>query len=276
MRVWLAVVVAGVVGLQGLTGCAAARRGLGYALVPPEVETRLGAQVAAQVEKQDKVLADPGLQNYVRSVATPLFALAQRSRPEIQFRLTVLDKPGEANAFAAPGGYLYVYSGLLLVAHDEAELAGVLAHEIGHVVARHSANQLAAQYGLELLADMAVGEQAPEIARMASNLGQAGMMARFSRADESQADRLAVRYLAAAGYDPNGLVSLFQVLVTQESGRPTAMQQFLASHPETQDRIRRLQAEVAKSGVQSGERGRERFQLATAALRRTGTKASGK
>jgi predicted Zn-dependent protease len=192
MRSWLLRLLAGMLALQALTGCAAMRQRLGYALVAPEVEANLGAQVAAQVEKQEKALANAAVQEYVRTVATPLVRRAQQDRPEVQFRLTVLDKPGEVNAFAAPGGYLYVYSGLLLAARDEAELAGVLAHEIGHVVARHSANQLAAQYGLELL----------------------------------------------------------------------------ASHPDTQDRIRRIEIQIAKLGATTGERRQERFARATASLRR--------
>jgi predicted Zn-dependent protease len=268
MRSWLLRLLAGMLALQALTGCAAMRQRLGYALVAPEVEANLGAQVAAQVEKQEKVLANAAVQEYVRTVATPLARRAQQDRPEVQFRLTVLDKPGEVNAFAAPGGYLYVYSGLLLAARDEAELAGVLAHEIGHVVARHSANQLAAQYGLELLASMALGENGPELARLAAGMGQAGVMARFSREDEMQADKLAVRYLAATGYDPDGLVSLFKILLTREAGSRTPLEQFLASHPDTQDRIRRIEIQIAKLGATTGERRQERFARATASLRR--------
>lgn len=265
-RSYLTGVLVAVTASGVLSGCAAVRQTLGTALVTPAVEAQLGLRVAAQVEKQERVLANPELQAYVGRVAAPLAARARQDRPDVAFAVTVLDQSGQANAFAVPGGHLYVYTGLLLLAQDEAELAGVLAHEMGHVVARHSANQLAAQYGLELLTSMALGENPPAVARTAANLGQASVMARFSRDDELQADRLAVRYLADAGYDPTALASLFGSLLRQESGaRTTPLEQLLASHPATGDRIRRLQAQTAGKG---GSRRREQFATATAALRR--------
>ncbi|MFA6109668.1 MAG: M48 family metallopeptidase [Candidatus Latescibacterota bacterium] len=120
----------------------------------------------------------------------------------------------------------------------------------------------------QLLAGMLVAQALTGCAAVRQRLGQAGVMARFSRDDELQADRLAVRYLAATGYDPNGLVSLFKVLAVQEAGSRTPLELFLASHPETQDRIRRIETAIAKSGTTSGDRGKERFQRGTASLRR--------
>ena len=125
----------------------------------------------------------------------------------------MLDDPKEINAFAVLGGYLYVYSGLLLIAEDEAEIAGVLAHEIGHIVGRHSANQLAARFGMELLAALALGEDLQLLGQIASQLGSA----RFSRDDEREADTFGVRYAIAAGYDPRGLLRFFEKLKKLEA-----------------------------------------------------------
>ena len=157
---------------------------------------------------------------------------------------------------------------LLLAADDEAELAGVLAHEIGHVVARHSANQLATQYGMEILAGLALGENPNEIAQIASQFGHAGVMARFSRDDEREADEYGVKYLVATGYDPAGLLSFFQKLQKLEGRKQGEVEKLLATHPATQERIRRIEKLIAKSGAQGGDRKREQFVRETALLRR--------
>ena len=249
-------------------GCATVRHRLGTTLITPEVERQLGEQVAAQVEQQEKILDNAAVQDYVRQVAAPLVEQSLRDRPGVDYRITVLDQPDQVNAFAAPGGFLYVYSGLLLAAENEAELAGVLAHEIGHVVARHSANQLATQYGMEILTGLALGEDPAEIARIAAQLGSAGAMARFSRDDERQSDQYAVRYLAATGYDPSGLLTFFQKLQKLEGGKRSQVEKLLATHPATQERISRIEKMIAQSGAEGGKLEKERFLRQTAVLRR--------
>lgn len=251
-----------------LTGCTAVRQQLGQTLITPETEAQLGEQVAAQVEEREKILDDRRVQEYIRQIATPLIEQSLLDRPGVPYRITVLDQPQQVNAFAVPGGHLYVYTGLLLAAADEAELAGVLAHEIGHVVARHSANQLATQYGMEILAGLALGENPNEIAAIASQFGHAGAMARFSRDDEREADEYGVKYLVATGYDPAGLLSFFQKLQKLEGGKRSEVEKLLASHPPTQERIRRIEKLIAKSGARGGDRKREEFVRETASLRR--------
>ena len=144
--------------LATLAGCATVRRELGHALIGDQTEIELGTKLAAQIEAEERVHPDSRLQAYIQRVARPLIAEAQHERPGIRYQIKVIDDPAQINAFAVPGGFLYVYSGLLLVASDEAEVAGVLGHEIGHIVGRHSANQLAAQFGIELLAGLALRE----------------------------------------------------------------------------------------------------------------------
>jgi len=251
-----------------IAGCVSVRQRLGHALISTETEVKLGEQIADQVEAQEKILADPRVQAYVRQVAAPLVRRSLQDRPGITYRITVLDQPDQVNAFAVPGGPLYVYSGLLLAADNEAELAGVLAHEIGHVVARHSANQLASQYGLEILARLALGEDPARIAEIATQLGQAGVMARFSRDDEREADQHGVKYLVAAGYDPRGLSTFFQKLQRMEGGKRSEVEKLLATHPATTERIRRIEKMIASVGQPEGKTERERFMRETASLRK--------
>jgi len=183
----------------------------------------------------------------------------------------VLDNPNQINAFALPAGFLYVYTGLLLAADNEAELAGILAHEIGHVVGRHSANQLATQLGLNILVSLALGENSEELASLAAQAGTSGALARFSRDDEREADAFGVKYTIAAGYDPRGLLTFFEKLKKLEGRRQSGLESLLSSHPATQERIDRIDRMIQKAGNPAGTTRRDRFLEATASLRRTGT-----
>jgi predicted Zn-dependent protease len=215
-----------------------------------------------------KKLANESIQRYVQQIAAPLVQRALKDRPGVEYRFTVLDDPRQINAFAAPGGFLYVYSGLLLAADDEAELAGVRAHEIGHIVGRHSANQLAAQFGIQFLTTIALGEEASqgaaEITQIAAQLGSA----RFSRDDEREADKYGVKYTIDAGYDPEGLLSFFEKLKKLEGGKKSDVDKLLSSHPATDERIRDIEARIVQYQAEGGKKNRERFLRETAALRR--------
>ena len=198
-------------------------------------------------------------------------AIAQQSlqdRPGIVYKATVIDDPKQVNAFAIPGGYVYVYSGLLKAADNEAELAGVMAHEIGHVVGRHSANQLAAQYGIELLTQLALGEEAGKLGEMAAGLAGAGTLARFSRDDEREADEYGFKYMAACGYDPRALLAFFTKLNQLEKSRPSDLEKLFASHPPTPERIERIERMIAKAEVSGGKLEKDKFLKETAPLRR--------
>ena len=246
------------------SGCDTSRRILGYVLVPDETEIELGAQVAAQIEAQQRLHPNRRLQSYVQRVTETLLPPALEDRPGIDYRVKVLDAPREINAFAVLGGYLYVYSGLLLVLEDEAELAGVLAHEIGHIVGRHSANQLAAHFGMELLANLVLGEDLQLLGQIVSYLGSA----RFSRDDEREADAFGVRYAIAAGYDPRGLLRFFERLKELEGRRPSDLEKLFASHPPTGERIRSIERLIDQYGASAGQRYQARFERETAVLRR--------
>ena len=276
------------------SGCVTVRRELGYALISDKTELELGTRLAAQIEQAERVHASAQLQSYVQRVTADLVQAsrahdpdAQRSvsrgrtdgpegseyaqrdahlrdRPGIRYRVKVLDDPQQVNAFAVPGGYLYVYSGLLLVLEDEAELAGVLAHEIGHIVGRHSANQLAARLGMDILTRLALGEDPHRIGQIATQLSSA----RFSRDDEREADAFGVRYAIAAGYDPHGLLRFFTKLKKLKTRRPSDIEKLFASHPPTSERIRRIEHLIDQYGAPEGQRYRTRFVQETAVVRR--------
>lgn len=251
-----------------ITSCATVRRELGYALISDQTEIDLGTKLSAQIEAKEKLHPDSRLQTYIQRVAAPLVNQAQQDRPNIRYRIKVLDDPAQINAFAVPGGFLYVYSGLLLIAEDEAELAGVLAHEIGHIVGRHSANQLAAQFGLEFLAGIALGADPYQLGQMASQLSGA----RFSRDDERQADQYGVKYTIAAAYEPQGLMRFFAKLKKLEVRRRSDLEKLFASHPPTDERIRHIEKLIEKYGAEGGQRHQERFMRETEKLRRVHSK----
>ena len=254
--------VVAVVSVCFLTGCAAVRQTLGLGLVPVETEIKLGRQLAAEIESQQRLLPERMVQEYVVDIARPLVRASRADRSDLRYRITVLDDPEQVNAFALPGGFIYVYSGLLLFARDEAEVAGVLAHEIGHVVGRHSANRLATQMGMSVLLSLALGQAQDELAETAAQLAGQGTLAAFSREDERDADRYGVAYTVAAGYDPRDLVTFFTRLMqaTGEGSRHTSYESLMSSHPATAERIRDVERLIAASGVASGRTEQARFE----------------
>ncbi len=251
-----------------LSACAILREQMGLALVSQETELELGRKLSAQIEKKEKPLADSRIQAYVRQLVAPIAQRSLQDRPGIVYQVTVIDDPKQINAFALPGGYVYVYSGLLKAADNEAELAGVMAHEIGHVVARHSANQLAAQYGMELLTQLALGEDAGQLGEMAASLAGAGAMARFSRDDEREADEYGFKYMTACGYDPRALLTFFTRLEQLEKSRPSDLERLFASHPPTPERVNLIEQMITKAGVSGGKLERDKYQKSVASLKR--------
>jgi predicted Zn-dependent protease len=219
-----------------------------------------GAKAHREVVKEYGVVDDPALQAYVDGVGQKLAAASHRAR--LKWTFTVLDSP-EVNAFALPGGYVYITRGLMAYLESEAELAGVLGHEIGHVTARHGAQQATRQttagIGVGLAAiggallEMATG--VPGVAQAAGSVAQvgaAGLVASYSRDQELQADQLGAEYLVRSRYDPANMVEVIQVLKDQEryaaeaakaAGRTApASPGWLASHPSNDQRLQQIRA----------------------------------
>jgi len=231
------------VSLPLLSGCATNPSKIGgINLVSVDEEKQLGDKLAGEIQKQYKVVNDPEMQAFVNRVGQRLITGVRKV--EFPFTFQVV-KDDSINAFAIPGGHTYVNTGLLKAAGSETEVAAVLAHEVNHVVARHSTKQLTKQYGYEFMAGLLLGNQAGLSKVAADMVGKAGML-HFSREDEAQADYLGVETMYKANYNPEGMVTFFQKLEAAAKENPSKLTAFLSSHPQTPDRIRNIQAEISK------------------------------
>lgn len=224
---------------------------IGEALLPVSEEVRLGNQLAEEVNRQERIHPDAQVQAYVAKVGKRIAAASRDRRRGITYRFTVIDQPKQINAFALPGGHIYVYSGLILAARSEAELAGVLGHEVGHVTSRHAARSLGTAFGLETLSRLALGEDPGTITQLASAIAAQGYMSRHSRDAEREADDRGLDYMIAAGYEPAAMPRFFQTLAGH-SGGSNALTEFFASHPQPSERSKRLQQAIRSRRAPKG------------------------
>ncbi len=206
-------------------------------------EMAIGKQLANEVEKQSKIITDPMVSEYVNRLGQNL---VRNSDAKVPFTIKVIDGE-EVNAFALPGGYFFVYAGLILKADNEAELAGVMAHEIAHVAARHGTRQATrgeiAQLGMIPVMIMSGGWAGYGIYQAANILIPIGFL-KFSRAFESEADMLGLEYMYKTGYDPTAFVDFFEKIETLEKHKPGTMAKVFSTHPMTDDRIRAAQKNI--------------------------------
>lgn len=224
------------------SGCAVNNSSVGgFNLISVAEEKQLGDKFATEIEKQHKVVKDPQVQSYIERVGNRL--LTGVKKKEFPYTFQVVDDDS-VNAFAIPGGHTYVNTGLIKAAESETELAAVMAHEINHVVARHSTQQMTQQYGYNLITGILLGNQG-ELSKLAADLfGKAGHMY-YSREMESQADSLGVETMYLAGYNPQGMVTFFKKLAAAGQGDPGKIAKFFSSHPETVERINAIQRQIA-------------------------------
>jgi predicted Zn-dependent protease len=234
----------------------------------PQQEAALGQQAAAQVEREIGLVRDPNLIAYVEGIGRQL--AARSPRQDVTYRFAVADMP-EANAFALPGGYVYVSRGLLALANSEDELANVIGHEIGHVAARHAAQRQTRSTGVGLLSALgtiaAAAVGGPDAARMVGQLGQvagAGLIASYSRDQERQADAVGQKISVEAGWDPAGMATFLETLDREgrlRAGGAARAPTFLDSHPAAGERAvvaHQRAAELGGPGRGAG-RGRTEF-----------------
>ena len=230
------------------SGCAVNKSAVsGFNLISVAEEQQLGDKFALEIEKQHKIVKDPQVQSYIDGVGKRLLTGVRKAEFPYTFQVVQDDS---INAFAIPGGHTYVNTGLIKAAESEAELAAVMAHEINHVVARHSTRQMTQQYGYNLIAGLLLGNQG-ELSKLAADMfGKAGHMY-YSREMESQADFLGVETMYKAGYNPQGMVSFFKKLDAAGQKDPGKIARFFSSHPETVERINAIQQEIAKLPAKS-------------------------
>ena len=216
-------------------------RGLGnwYSL---ETETRIGREYAQVVDSSVKLVQDPMVTEYVNRVGQNI---VRNSDAKLPFTIKVIDA-SEINAFALPGGFFYINSGLILAAAEEAELAGVMAHEVAHVAARHAMRQMT-RSNLANIASIPlifVGGGIGYAARSAAGLGLPMTFLKFSRGFEEEADYLGLQYMYKTGYDPQSFMSFFEKIQATEKKKPGTLSKIFASHPPIESRIARAQNQI--------------------------------
>jgi beta-barrel assembly-enhancing protease len=211
-----------------------------------EHEIALGKGLAQEVERSSKLIDDPVVIEYVNRVGQNL---VRNSDAKVPFTIKVIDSD-EVNAFALPGGFFYVNSGLILRAQEESELAGVMAHEISHVCARHGTRQATKGELIQLASIPAMIFIPYSLAGYAMyqglNLAIPLTFLKFSRDAEREADYLGLQYMYKAGYDPNSYVTFFERIQADEKRRPGTVSKFFSTHPPTPDRIESVQKEIAR------------------------------
>jgi len=216
-------------------------RGLGnwYSL---ETEIRMGREYAQMIDSSVKLVQDPTVTEYVNRIGQNI---VRNSDSKVPFTIKVIDSD-EINAFALPGGFLYVHSGLLLAADEEAELAGVLAHEVAHVAAQHAVRQIT-RSNLANIASVPlifVGGGVGYAARSVAGIGLPMSFLKFSRGFEEEADYLGLQYMYKAGYDPQSFMSFFEKIQVKEKQKPGTLSKVFASHPPMASRIAKTQKQI--------------------------------
>ena len=219
--------------------------GKGVNLYSLEREIALGKGAAQEVERSAKMVTDPVVTEYVNRVGQNL---VRNSDAKVPFTIKVIDSD-EINAFALPGGFFYVNSGLILHADEEAELAGVMSHEIAHVAARHGTKNATkgeiAQWASIPLILLGPGGWAGYGLYQGLNLAMPIGFLKFSRDAEREADYLGLQYMYKAGYDPNAFVSFFEKIQAEERRHPGSIPKIFSTHPPTPERVQKAQEEIA-------------------------------
>jgi predicted Zn-dependent protease len=208
-----------------------------------DTEIKMGKQYAMMIESSARMIQDPVIVEYVNRIGQNL---VRNSDAKVPFTIKVIDSD-DINAFALPGGFFYVNSGLILAADGEAELAGVMAHEIAHVAARHATREMTRANYVSLASIPLIFVNSwgiYEAANAALSLALPLTFMKFSRGFEAQADYLGLQYMYKAGYDPQAFISFFEKIEAQEKKKPGTLAKAFASHPPTPDRILKSQEEI--------------------------------
>ena len=249
-----------VAGATGLAACG----------ISTQQERQIGQQYSAEINAQLPIVDQAAANRYINDLGS---TIARQGARQIGYRFYIVNSD-VVNAFAVPGGYVYVNRGLIEATDNLAELAGVLAHEIGHVEERHSVEQMEQMQGANLglnLAYILLGRAPSGLESAAINIGGGLYFASHSREAENEADAVAVRLLGNAGISPQGLVTFFNELLRERSRRPSQLEQWFSTHPTTDERIdnvRRLIAQLPASQAQGGQTNTQAFQSFKAQLSR--------
>jgi predicted Zn-dependent protease len=232
------------------SGCVTPAGGDRFNILSTEDEIKLGQRMSAEVEQEQEPLPNAKIQAYIRGIGKRL--AAQSPRQDVPYAFTVIDNPEMVNAFALPGGHMYIYTGLMKMCDNEAQLASVMAHEIGHVAAKHHGEALSREMLMEQVRTVILGPNAGAGTVAGAQLFGKLVSLKFSRVQEQEADRLGMDMLFRAGYKPEAMVDFMRKLAQYEQEQGGGARQvgpglrFLmnltASHPATADRIAYLES----------------------------------
>ncbi|HEU5185487.1 MAG TPA: M48 family metallopeptidase [Gemmatimonadaceae bacterium] len=241
--------VAGIIALATLGAC------VDSSSISIEDEREMGSAVAAQASREMPLLDDEPVVRFVRELGGHIVDRADTTGRDYEFRVVDSEVP---NAFAIPGGFIFVNRGILERAETASELAGVLAHEIGHVVERHGLEQMAKAQNTNAAVSLVyvlLGRAPGAAEQVALQVAGSAWMAKHSREAEMEADRVAVRYLTLAGLDPRGMPRFFERLLEEERGSPNELLAWFSTHPLTEDRIADAEAMIEQLPPDAVERG---------------------
>jgi predicted Zn-dependent protease len=222
--------------------------------VSTQQEVQIGADYSAQINRQLPMLNDASTTSYVNQIGQQIAQIADPRGIRYHFYVVNSDV---VNAFALPGGYVYVNRGLIERADNLSEFAGVLAHEVGHVAERHSIEQLQraqnANLGLNVLYGVLLGRAPSGVEQAGIQVGGGAVFAGYGRDAEREADAVGVTYMVRAGYNPNGMATFFEELLSMQQRQPSRVEQWFSTHPTTQERVTNTRAIIARTpGAQGG------------------------
>jgi len=227
-------------------GCATTGPGgkTSFIVIPTDQEVAIGQGMAEELSKTEKSSPDTVWQNYLAEVGQKIVAVCDRK--DITYNFTVIESD-QINAFATPGGFVYFYTGLLREMKSESEMAAVMAHEISHVVGRHSIKRVQSAMGVALAYELVFGGNSSTAVDAAIGIGMGLAFAGYSRDAEREADRFGIHYMVKAGYSPDGAVAMFETLARLGSSNEAGVFEKLASsHPETQERIANAKQQISE------------------------------
>ncbi len=222
----------------------------GFNIVPLSQEIEIGKQLSQQIDKKFPIYSDREVRLYVSYLGNRLVK-AYGGHTLFDYHFRVLDDE-EINAFNIPGGYIYLHRGMIARVDNEAELAAVLSHEIGHALARHSTQLMSTQLGLSFVLSMILGPETSQWEKMAADLFAGVGILAYTRSMEREADRLAILIMHQAGYDPRAALTLMDKMLALKKREPHALEKLFSSHPTTSERIKNARDDISRLTLRRG------------------------
>jgi predicted Zn-dependent protease len=250
--------------MPGCKTVAGANRLAADLVLPVSEENKLGEQMKKELSKELTLLNNADINSYVKALGKKVALKAAKDTPKgIKITFKVVDDDKTVNAFAIPGGTIYMYTGLLKAAENEAEVMAVLGHEVAHVTKRHVAQRLVAAYGLQAILDVTLGKNPGLLGQLVGGITGNGVLLKHSRDAERESDEVGFKYMVAADYNPQGYVTFFSKLAKASGPEFLAV---LQTHPHPEERVKNARAAIKASGKLPSNLGKEKYQEMKAKL----------